>query len=689
MSIFLTETEKQAVNAARGEPAFADLYWRFLNRATRWASQPGLRDETTTTEYWHMAFDYVSNAAMMQAIKPDPVLGEWVRAATLELARRPDEEWVGPWFRDHDSEPRNGHLETAHLAWACAVALDLAPDVFSDTERDEVRAKLRDVGIPLCRQFGTRGRHINNWACILNAGVAVPAAVLDSREDMDFAAEKYIVLQDLFQSDGTYGESLQYAHYAQIGQMLTYEALVRRDPGYAERLKPERYGRCVRWAVASHFYCKPFEGWGPYPRPVSANFNDSAALFQPPGDVLLHVSARCRDTLPDEASLARWYFDRCYNGERAHEPDDLASFGLFNHAGFLTLPLLTQSADAKPPAEAGLTPLEAFSTGDVIARDELDGRTIVAVYGACDDLHVKSHRHAALNSGIVAHNRERLLADPGHSCYRGLVHGMETQTQTHNTVTFSVGEGGEGERQEDKLRFVPLQQHVDSERRRLVDGVGGPLLAREGERLIAASDGPVRVIGHDAAVSYGDPITEASRFWILCGTHALFVVDRFTSTRPAKAIYNWVLDNRDGLLEFKPVPPDRIVVRRGTAGMKLFHLGGGGFGGPVYSFMHDAYHPLPAQRGEGASGTGLIVRWTDTTPATTRTTVHAIALDSYGAVAGWHLRDADTTGGRLELGTSNWECRVADDGVAVTDHASGTTYRIAPEAAGAWTLRKE
>ncbi len=676
MSIFLSDDERAAIRAKQQEPAFADVWWTLYNRAKHAASQAGLRDAETTQEYWHMAFDVLSNAAMMYALKPDEQLGSWVRSATLELLRRPDEEWVGPWYRDHAGEPRQGHLETAHLAWACAVSLDLARDVFSETEQDELETKLRDVAIPLCRQFLQNARHMNNWQCILAAGVAVPAAVLDDRESMDIAAERYRKCAELFQPDGSYGESLQYSHYAQTGMYLIYEALVRRDPSYAATLTPERYARGVRWSAASYFYHKPLASWGPYPRPRAANFNDSAAVFRPPADVLLHINLRCRESLPTEAGLARWLFDVNYTGDQAPGPNERSSFGFYNTFGFLTLPLLAQAGEAIPASEAGITELEAFSNGDAIVRDALDGKTIVAVYGGCDPLHVKSHRHAALNSGIVVHNRERMLIDPGHSCYRGLVHGMETQTQTHNAVTFSV----DGRQ---------LQQSVSSERRPLADDMSENLLSIEATRLITDSVDDVRIIGHDAAAAYGAPIEAAERFWILCGSHVLFIVDHYRSSSPARATYNWLLNNRDDLLELKPVPPDRLVARRGQCGMKLFHLGGGRFAGPVYSFVHDCYHPLPSQTGEGAAGTGRIVRWTDADAATEGTTIHAIALDSYGAVANWHLRDADATGARVERGDEDWECRVDGRGIVITNHGAGVRYVTSCNSEVGWLLVRQ
>src|SRR5690606_17159584 len=126
------------------------------------------------------------------------------------------------------------------------------------------------------------------------------------------------------------------------------------------------------------------------------------------------------------------------------------------------------------------------------------------------------------------------------------------------------------------------------------------------------------------------------RFFVLCGEHALFIIDHIVSSRPVRTTWNWLLNNRDGTLDAKPVPPDRLVVRRGDAGLKLFHLGDGQFRGPVYAHVHDAYHPQPDQISEGRPGSGMLYRWQEQTAKTTRTVVHAIPIDHYGAIAGWH-----------------------------------------------------
>lgn len=557
------------------------------------------------------------------------------------MIRRPVSDWVGPLFRNHDTKEPLGHLETAHLTWGTAVALDLAGDIFTESEKQEVGDIMRERGLPMCRRWLDQNHHLANWRCVLGAGVAVAAAVLNDRAEMKRAVADYQLSLQIFQPDGSYGESLQYANYAAYTLMLAREALLRRDPTLASQLPADPWDRMPRWQAASLFYQKPLSGWGPEPRARSANFNDSAALFRPSGDLLLHLAAREKQAQPMEAGLARWLFDTLYAGQPAMGPHDGATFGFLNDWGFLTIPLLPAAAPPMGPAEAGLGEMETFSCGDVLVRDAWGGRTILAVHGGGDPLRGPGHLHGDINSFILVHNRERLLVDPGHSCYRNLIHELEGSTRTHNTCTFQTAADDGLGLQEERHGQQQLQQsrqarvRYDPETRQ-----PGPPADRGARQLLAARDGEITVVGSEASALYeGGVIKEFSRFWLLCGPHVLFVIDHIRSAAPVRTQWHWLLNNRDDLLELKYLPPDRLVARRGGAGMKIFHIGEAVLGVPDHAYVHDAYCPDPAGKGEGRPGSGTLVTWKEPVPKTVRTTVYAIALDGYGPVAGWHLKN--------------------------------------------------
>src|SRR5690606_26547932 len=169
---------------------------------------------------------------MARAILPKPSanLDAWLRDVTLSVARRPVADWVGPSFRDHHASPPKGHLETAHLAWGVAVVLDLAPDLFTETERIELSDTIREKGLALCERWLAANHHLANWPRVLNAGAAPVAAVLHDRPALDRAAVEFHRCADIFQPDGSYSESLHYGNDAAYTLMIAREALVRRDP---------------------------------------------------------------------------------------------------------------------------------------------------------------------------------------------------------------------------------------------------------------------------------------------------------------------------------------------------------------------------------------------------------------------------------------------------------------------------
>jgi hypothetical protein len=683
MALFFSDLERQALHTARQrDPVVQNLYWALRNRAERRAAGPNLSSTEFSTEWWHHAAEVLSDGAMSHALQPTPQLASWLRSATLAVARRPADDWIGPPFRDHSQEKPLGHLETAHLSWGVSVALDLAPEVFTEDERAEVRQALRERAIPMCQQWLDSKTTLSNWRCVLTSGLAVAAAVAGDDEHRRRAVREFALCLQIFQPDGSHGESLQYGNYAALSLTMAREALTRFSADLAAELPMESYARMPIWQACSLLYRKPFTGWGSQPMARSANFNDSAANFRPSADLLLHIAARARGTHPREAGLARWLFEYLYASLPEDDCHDRATFGFINDFGFLSLALLPAAAAPLTPEEAGLPELAAFSCGDIIVREAWKGRTILAVHGAADDLNGPGHLHGDLNSFILVHNHERLLVDPGHSCYRNLTRGLDVSSETHNTCTFSFEEHG---------RPIHLQQRTPSHRQlHRETRQPQPPAPRGGRRLLAAKTDDVSAIATECAASYGVPISEFTRFWFLCGTGALFVIDRIRSAQPVITTWNWLLNNRDGRLDLKLAGEDRFVARRNGAGMKLFHLAGGKFHGPTNAFVHDAYHPLPDQVGEGRPGSGQLVRWREREARTERTVVHALAMDHYGAISGWHLRNGTDDSVTLEgpQRAEAWTLRTEENRFTLEEGVSGRRYEVVAAEGGLWNLQK-
>jgi len=640
MPLFLSATERAAL-AAAGDDSPVTVYRSALaQRAKRRAGQPGLVGSDTTTQWWYAAADYLSDAAMHWALSGDEAVGRWLREVTLGVARASEDDWIGPFFRDHQIQPRIGHLETAHLAWGVAVVLDLARDLFTPGEQQEIAAVLAERAIPLCLAWFDVNPQLANWRCIMTSGVAVPAAVLDLQPAIARAVAEFQLSTEIFQPDGSYGESVQYANYAACGLALSREALVRRNPTLAAHLPIAPYARAVRWFAASHLYHKPLPGWGERPRPRAANFNDAAAIFRPSGDVLAHIAACNEPALAAEAGLARWLLDELYSTTADDGPWDRASFGLVNHFGFLTLPLLPQAAPAQGPREAGLSTLSAFSNGDVLCRQAWPGQTILAMRTGGEPLHGPGHLHGDLNSFILAHRHERLLVDAGHSCYRNLIHELEGSTQTHNTCTFAIEAADSRPVRHEEIFLASVRQQQRKLMRRHHGGQLEPPADRGARRLLAIQSGALAVVASEAAPLYGPPLEAFTRVWLMAGENIVWVVDRIRAAQPVKPIWNWLLNNRDGRLELDTSAPCRMLALRPLAGLAMFRPSDATVNGPLYAFVHDAYHTLPAQLGEGRTGSGWLLREQSAQAIKSQVAVHALAVDEPGQVDKWQLETA-------------------------------------------------
>jgi hypothetical protein len=502
-------------------------------------------------------------------------------------------------------------------------------------ERDEILQALTDKGLVLCRRWVERNSHLANWRSVLVAGIAAAAAVTGDQQSLDYASKETLIGVQAYQPDGSYAESLQYANYLAYALTMSYESILGAAPE-SEPAGLEFQARLMPWYAQSMLYARPLTGWGAEPRARAVNFNDSGATFRPSGDVLLQVATRCRQSMPDEASLARWLFDTYYAAVPTQKPHNLATFGLRNDWGFLTLRFLAQSALPRSPEDVGLPLVKWYSNGNVFIRDRWEGQTILAVQGGGESLHGPGHLHGDLNSFILVHKNQRLLADSGHNCYRNLIHGLESATQTHNTCTFLLDQDALG-LQEDLAKSALLEQANVAMRRTIADGRVSEPVPPRGRLLLLDRIDDVSIVASEAASLYGAPIEQFTRVWIQLGPHVLFVIDRICASQPVRAVWNWLLNNRGGESEFDVHEGRMITMRRGLAGMRLAHGANGRFNGPVYAVMHDAYHPEPNQRGEGHCGSGMLYRWIEPEARIERVAVHTIAVDDYGLVARWKL----------------------------------------------------
>jgi hypothetical protein len=681
-SIFLTLEEKLRLQNISSTSPTAALLSAMQMRVQKRAMSPGLNDLSATTEWWHHVGEYLTDAALIHAVRPSPDVDIWLRAVVMDVTRKSVADWAGPWFRNYTGGNMTGSLETGHLAWGLAIAYDLSHDLFSESEKVEILSALRDKGMIPCKRYLDKSKSMMNWNCVLYAGFTVSAAVLGDVQALKEAEKWLPIIKDHFQKDGSYGESLQYANYAASSIMLAQEAMIRFSPEKQISLDP--YGKMVDWASQAFLYRKPLSGWPLMDWARSVNFGDAAAIFRPSGDLLVHIAVRAKREMPNEAGLASWMFNNLYFPANEPGPHDLASFGFINGFGFLSVIMLADAAAPLSPKELNSPTVKVFSGGDAFARDELNGVTTLAVKMPSEPRHAAAHLHGDVNSFILVHNKERLLVDPGHSCYRNSNHDYETSSFSHNTCTFEVPATPTSPAR-------VLTQKGDF-RRQLIQRndsiIAGAPVDFGGKRHIATKVGSVSVIGADAAAMYGSPLKTFSRFFVMCGSYALFMIDVIEADQPIKTTWNFILNNRDGLLNLKVNKPQNVTAIKGEAGVKINHYGTGNIQGPQYGFVHDAYHPLPAQLGEGKPGSGMVMRWTEPEASSKRTVVHTMATDNQAAIAGWKSSSLNNT---YTLEDSDrkqkWTLTVKQDGsFLIEDIVSAKSYILKMKDGASWSL---
>ena len=680
MSLFLSNDERKFFDSIGSDPIFANSYWALFTRVTDRVNSTVYGDKETTTAFWHNVAEYLGDAAFLGAQRNDDSIKKYVKKIAIDIANMPQDSWIGPVFRQR-TYPLRGHLETSHLSIALSLALDLCKDAFTEQEYAFCAQSLKENGIFLCKRWLDKTEHfVNNWNAVLAAGVAVPAAVLGLKDELEFCTKYLAQISELLQSDGSYGEGLQYGNYYLWAFLLANEAVVR--AGYPSA-SLERAGKYLEYAHYNLLMNKPLSGWGVYPRPRCFNYDDCTAMFAPNPDLLALLGCRLKESMPEKAVLAREIYERFYSENPAQGPFDRTSFGFIPRAGWMNLLFYMQMK--KDGSIEKFANTRAFNNGIAVIRTGCWSDSELAVAVKCpppEGLTSAGHRHLDFNSLQLFFGKERLIADPGHTCYRAGTRETDVATGSHSTCTFRKDDG------------TVISQKKFPTRMSREDGSFGTPVTIPGKLEFTGSCDEVSVIVSETGDCYGNGVTLFRRFVIVCGKNAVFVIDEFDTDIPVKVSWNWCLNNRDGLLEYKVVndaSSTRTVARRGNAGLKMFCADREKIsaGAGRYGFLHDAYHPDAGVGGAGNAGTAIHAGHSEKVSSSGRRRyIFPMAADIYGASAHWHLRSNDPLICALEsFGTGQlWQVDASQrENLVITDKNSGRTWHLLCEN-GVWNL---
>ncbi|MBS6644872.1 MAG: heparinase II/III family protein [Clostridiaceae bacterium] len=599
MGIFILEKEAERLKKASENSEQKQFYQALKNRVIKNTVKDSLVQPADTQEWYHLCWERFSDAAFLYYMERSSKLGTWIHDRTMEIVNMSQDEWIGPWYRERLRIPQ-GFLETSHITLAICEAADNCKELFSDTEYQRILNALRNKGMIPCMRYCKRimeqQDHINNWFMVALNGFGTAAILLNDEALMKKAVQWSRVAGSLYSADD-YGESVQYSNYATLHYSHLCELLIRTGKADTADVDMFSYTNIMDWYAASFLYLKPLKEGGEI-QPRTINFGDSAALFRPSGDVLTHVAVRMKEKAPRQAGLASWMLKTLYSKPEAG-PDELASFGMYNQFQYHTILMLPDMADPLSPAETGLPVSMHFDGGQIILRDCWEqARAVAAIQAGYKPYNVTSHRHKDQNSFQLVVGSERMLIDPGHCCYRLNAQKEAVSECSHNN--FTIKKGGS-----------PIEQQT----------VGGNVFRRQepGNHLICNDRwGRIQIVISDMAGLYGEEIKKAVRIWIVDLPYKMYVADVVIAKEPVSLCTHFNVNNRDNRLQVCRDSNQRIIFQRGNQVMELFEVYSktDGLEKPaVHSFnwtaMHNYYHPLPNQEGQGKDGSVNQYLWED------------------------------------------------------------------------------
>lgn len=650
MSLFYTEAELSRLKNAAPGSRQARLYAALRARTLRNTAEDTWVQSGDTQVWYHLCWERMADAAFVWAMEGGEALGQWIHNRTMDTVRLDIDAWIGPWYRNRQYAEPTGALESAHITIAVCEAYENARALFTADEQAEILTALREKGLPLCMRYAhyiDNKKAVMNWHAVLLNGYATAAVVLGDREAIADAHRLSKVTAQMYNID-SYGESVQYSNYASIAQSHLNELLLRGGCATQEELTFDCYTRLMQWYAYSYLYQKELPSLGGT-APRTINFGDSAAAFRPSGDILAQVAVRMKDSFPTEAALAAWLFAETYS-EPEIGPDELATFGFFNQYGYLTVLMEPDMAAPKSPSALSLPLDRRFACGHIIARDRWEKpQTTIALSAGYDPYNVVDHRHLDQNSFQLIVDGERMLIDPGHCCYRLHTQAASKAELAHNTISIEAF----NEAPAKPLWNMPPQSPMIPQR--MVSGTLYQPAAPMNRLLVNETFGDTRVIVSDATDLYGDPIRRVLRIWVWTLPDMIFVADVVTSDEPVSLWSHFALNNRDGKLDAHVYNDHRLVFRRHGRAIKLFEAASWADGELIpselnfdWGYVHDFYHPLANQAGQGREGSALIYNWRCPKYAREHLRIHTIAVSDSKAIRGYHVREKEDGFIRIE-----------------------------------------
>lgn len=191
-----------------------------------------------------------------------------------------------------------------------------------------------------------------------------------------------------------------------------------------------------------------------------------------------------------------------------------------------------------------------------------------------------------------------MLVDPGHCCYRLESQKKSADEISHNTISIRY--------RDELLRQRPVEQELG----RGKASVYNKLLVNEHFK-------DLQIIISDATGLYEKPVARVIRIWVVRMPDIVVVADYVLAEEPVELITRLVANNRDNRLQVDRRNDRFLTLKRNDSILEVHQalsMSDGKKDDPVlsydWSFLHNYYHPLPNQAGQGKEGSALVYVWT-------------------------------------------------------------------------------
>ncbi|HAI11116.1 MAG TPA: hypothetical protein DCM28_05385 [Phycisphaerales bacterium] len=559
----------------KDDPAFAAGWDRLVKLVQTMMADEGLGGlkDVEPQRYVYKLGGRLLNVALYYRMTGDPQAGRFLKAITLDTARRPMDFWLHKALRKYPADFPYGQLETAILGRGMSVAMVWGHDLFDASEREMIQTALRQKGLyPMLRYLQTIKRH-NNFLPAIASGALCAAIALDDSLAKKHALDLLNQWGTLVEDDGSYGEQIDYFNYAFVNFAKGQLALGAKHVTSLCETLPQLKGT-LPWQL-SH-YSLDDRGYA-----VRLNFGDDDFHGGAPSRLTTQLLA-----LMTGNGLGTWMLEHLHG----NVPTDDA------YAMIAKIALVGQiMPDAVSPEY--LPKVAGYDTGIGVIRSgwTLNRDTAIAIRSGAGSRTRYSHDAPNRNSLAMMFHGEYQLVEPGRASYRSpMRRSYDLITKHHNTV--SIGQS---------------VQPRD----------------RKAQLLAAGTVGNVDVLVSEAAQSYRQKPKHARRsVYYLRDLDLIVVWDVVQLASPESVSINWHYGNDEG---------QSTLTQQGSEGWQLLkprtQLDSWVFADvPLVAtqregIMHLDYSYFPSDKNEGQWGNAFELESATATPVESLSAVSVFA----------------------------------------------------------------